>query len=37
MIKVSPIHEIYYEVSGNPEGKPALTIHGGPGGGSNPK
>jgi proline iminopeptidase len=29
-------HEIYYEVSGNPRGIPALVIHGGPGGGSNP-
>lgn len=26
-------HKIYYEVSGNPHGKPALFVHGGPGGG----
>lgn len=26
-------HEIYYEQSGNPRGKPALFVHGGPGGG----
>ena len=26
-------HEIYFEVCGNPEGKPALFLHGGPGGG----
>jgi proline iminopeptidase len=26
-------HELYYEQSGNPEGKPALFVHGGPGGG----
>ena len=26
-------HEIYYEQSGNPEGKPAVFLHGGPGGG----
>lgn len=26
-------HEIYYEQSGNPAGKPALFVHGGPGGG----
>ena len=26
-------HEIYYEESGNPSGKPALFLHGGPGGG----
>lgn len=29
-------HEIYYEECGNPNGKPALLVHGGPGGGSNP-
>jgi proline iminopeptidase len=29
-------HEIYFEVSGNPIGKPALVVHGGPGGGSYP-
>jgi proline iminopeptidase len=27
-------HEIYYEQYGNPQGKPALFVHGGPGGGS---
>jgi proline iminopeptidase len=26
-------HEVYYEQSGNPRGKPALFVHGGPGGG----
>jgi proline iminopeptidase len=26
-------HEMYYEQSGNPSGKPALFVHGGPGGG----
>ena len=26
-------HEIYYEQSGNPQGKPALFVHGGPGAG----
>ena len=26
-------HEIYYEQCGNPQGKPALFVHGGPGGG----
>jgi proline iminopeptidase len=34
-IKVSPVHEIYWEECGNPDGKPAILIHGGPGGGSN--
>ena len=35
-LSVSGGHEIYYEVSGNPRGKPVLIVHGGPGGGSNP-
>ncbi|MEO0421936.1 MAG: prolyl aminopeptidase [Pseudomonadota bacterium] len=29
-------HELYYEVSGNPNGLPALFLHGGPGGGTRP-
>ncbi|NNF07819.1 MAG: prolyl aminopeptidase, partial [Candidatus Eisenbacteria bacterium] len=29
-------HSIFYEVSGNPNGKPVVFIHGGPGGGSIP-
>jgi proline iminopeptidase len=36
-LKVSPIHEIYYEESGNPNGKPVVFVHGGPGGGTDPK
>jgi proline iminopeptidase len=36
-LPVSPIHEIYFEESGNPSGKPAVFLHGGPGGGSAPK
>lgn len=35
-LKVSEIHEIYYEVSGNPNGKPVIVCHGGPGGGTTP-
>ena len=35
-LPVSDIHTIYYEECGNPEGKPVLMVHGGPGGGSNP-
>ena len=35
-LKVSPIHEIYYEVSGHPAGKPVVVCHGGPGGGTTP-
>ena len=31
-LKVSGIHEIYYELCGNPEGKPVFVLHGGPGG-----
>lgn len=37
MLKVSDIHEIYYEESGNPKGKPAVFVHGGPGGGTEGK
>lgn len=36
MLQVSDLHEIYYEVSGAPDGKPAVVCHGGPGGGSTP-
>lgn len=36
MLKVSDLHEIYYEECGNSNGKPVLLVHGGPGGGSNP-
>jgi proline iminopeptidase len=32
-LKVSPIHTVYYEQSGNPTGKPVIYLHGGPGGG----
>jgi len=32
-LKVSDIHTIYYEQYGNPEGKPIVVIHGGPGSG----
>jgi len=36
-LRVSPEHEIYYEESGNPAGKPVVFLHGGPGGGSDAK
>src|SRR5689334_17354763 len=36
-LKVSPIHQIYYEESGNPKGKPVVFLHGGPGGGTDAK
>ncbi len=29
-------HSLYWELSGNPDGKPAVFLHGGPGGGSSP-
>lgn len=32
-LKVSELHEMYYEVHGNPNGNPILFIHGGPGAG----
>lgn len=31
------LHEIYYEVCGNPNGEPIVFVHGGPGGGCNAK
>jgi proline iminopeptidase len=34
---VSDLHEIYFEESGNPKGKPVVFLHGGPGGGTEPK
>jgi proline iminopeptidase len=36
-LRVSEVHQIYYEESGNPKGKPAVFVHGGPGGGTDPK
>lgn len=36
-LRVSDVHELYFEESGNPGGKPVLFIHGGPGGGTEPK
>ncbi len=32
-IQVSTVHQVYYEQCGNPDGKPVLVVHGGPGGG----
>ncbi|MDY6902292.1 MAG: prolyl aminopeptidase [Cyanobacteriota bacterium] len=32
-LKVSDLHTIYFEESGNPQGKPIVVLHGGPGGG----
>ncbi len=36
-LKVGDGHELYYEDCGNPRGKPAVFLHGGPGGGCNDK
>ena len=35
-LKVSERHELYYEQTGNPAGKPVLFLHGGPGSGTKP-
>lgn len=34
MLRVSATHEIYWEECGNPQGKPAVFVHGGPGAGA---
>jgi len=34
MLKVSDVHTVYWEESGNAEGLPVMVLHGGPGGGS---
>ncbi len=36
-MKVSDIHELYYEQVGNPKGRPIVFLHGGPGGGIHPE
>ncbi|KAM3097360.1 prolyl aminopeptidase [Phormidesmis sp. 146-35] len=36
MLQVSDLHTLYFEQSGNPDGKPVVLLHGGPGGGSIP-
>lgn len=35
-LQVSKIHNLYYEECGNPNGKPVVFLHGGPGGGIEP-
>ncbi len=37
MLKVSDMHSLYYEESGNPQGVPVLFLHGGPGACCSPK
>jgi proline iminopeptidase len=36
-LQVNAMHRIYYEQCGNPNGKPAVFLHGGPGGGASVK
>ena len=36
-LAVSPVHNLHFEESGNPRGKPVVFLHGGPGGGTDPK
>ncbi|HEY4029212.1 MAG TPA: prolyl aminopeptidase [Caulobacteraceae bacterium] len=36
LIQTGGPHEVYYEVCGNPRGRPAVVLHGGPGGAINP-
>jgi proline iminopeptidase len=36
MLEVGDGQSVYWEISGNPKGKPAIALHGGPGGGSSP-
>ena len=35
-LRVSALHELHYEQSGNPKGKPVVFLHGGPGAGCSP-
>lgn len=36
MLEVGDGHSLYYELSGNPEGRPVVFLHGGPGSGTQP-
>jgi proline iminopeptidase len=36
-LRVSDVHQMYFEESGNPAGKPVVFLHGGPGGGTDAK
>jgi proline iminopeptidase len=35
-LRVSDVHELYFEESGNPDGRPVVFLHGGPGFGTEP-
>src|SRR5437879_3960351 len=34
-LRLDDLHEMYYELSGNPQGVPVVFLHGGPGAGAN--
>jgi proline iminopeptidase len=36
-LQVSDLHRLYFEESGNPKGQPVVFLHGGPGGGCDPR
>ncbi len=36
-VRVSPVHELYVEHCGNPDGKPVVFLHGGPGAHTSPR
>ncbi len=36
-LRVGAVHELYFEESGDPHGKPVVFVHGGPGGGTEPR
>jgi len=36
ILKSGGLHEVYYEICGNPTGEPVVFLHGGPGSGCNP-
>jgi proline iminopeptidase len=36
-VSEAPLHRLYYELYGNPNGEPALFVHGGPGGPAGPE
>jgi len=37
MLRLDPVHSMYWEECGNPAGIPVVFLHGGPGAGSTPK
>lgn len=37
MLAVDPLHTLYWEESGNPQGVPVVLLHGGPGSGTTPR